>query len=732
MAQKEATVFIIDLGRSMGEKRHGRSKTNLEWAMEYVWDKITTTVGTGRKTALIGVVGYRTDETNLNGALGDDEEGYSNVHVLSHPKQFLLPDIRELKTHLKPSNTNDGDVISALAAAIALIDGATSGKAGNPLKYDRQIIIVTDGKGYMDTDDLDQIIQKINDEHAKVDVTLLGVDFDDPDYGFKEEDKDPIKEQHEVVLRDFIDKCNGNFGTLAAAIDQLDIPRIKETRPVHSYRGTLTLGDIENYDDTISIDIERYPCTMIAKPPTASSFVIRTELGGGAGTSAQFTATVNADEQNGELSSVRNQRVYKVENVDEPGEKINVDLDELERGYEYGRTAVHISEGDMNVVKLETEPSFEIMGFVSEIKFDRYLPMSRTNFIVPQKGNDKAQLALSSFIHALYEAGDYAIARLVTKQLKPPIIVLLAPHIKGDFEALIDVELPFEEDMRRYKFPPLDKKLTVSGKVITEHRDIPNDSLIQAMSDYVDSMDLSTYDRDEDGEPDEYMKFEDTYSPLLHRINHIIRWRATNNVYDKLPDPPQILTKFSTPPTDLLDKATRQLDALKTAGDVKKVPPKVKGRGKRTLRDREKPLSGLDVDELLGNPKRVKIDSQNLIPSFKQALAATDDLEAIQSAADEMGKNIRTYISTSVGESGYGRALEAIRVLRDEITELEEPDIYNAFIRELKKDILDGNLKGDRRELWWRIRGSKYGLIDRKRSFASDVTEEEATEFYKG
>jgi ATP-dependent DNA helicase 2 subunit 2 len=305
------------------------------------------------------------------------------------------------------------------------------------------------------------------------------------------------------------------------------------------------------------------------------------------------------------------------------------------------------------------------------------------------------------------------------------------PRIEVDWEALIDVELPFEEDMRRYKFPPLDKKLTVSGKVITEHRDLPNTDLMAAMSDYVDAMDLSTFGRDEDGQPTEYMKFQDTYSPLLHRINQIIRWRATTNTYDKIPGPSQILTKYSAPPPDLIAKTERQLNALKTAGDVKKVPPKQKGRGKRRREDREKPLSGLDVDELLGNPKRVKIDAQNLIPSFKQALAATDDLAAIQSAADEMGKNIREYISSSVGDSGYGRALEAIRVMRDEITELEEPDIYNAFIRELKKDILDGKLNGDRREMWWRIRGSKYGLIDRKRSFASDVTEEEAAEFYK-
>lgn len=44
MAQKEAAVYILDLGRSMGEKRHGRNKANLDWALEYVWDKITTTV----------------------------------------------------------------------------------------------------------------------------------------------------------------------------------------------------------------------------------------------------------------------------------------------------------------------------------------------------------------------------------------------------------------------------------------------------------------------------------------------------------------------------------------------------------------------------------------------------------------------------------------------------------------------------------------------------------------
>lgn len=509
---------------------------------------------------------------------------------------------------------------------------------------------------------------------------------------------------------------------------------MKEVRPTPSFKGQLTIGDPEKYDATITIDVERYPCTMLAKPPTASSFVVRTDMGGSgmAGPSAESSNTiVGEDHPMTDLSAVRNQRAYQVDDLDEPGTKKNVEMDELERGYEYGRTAVHISESDMNVVKLETTQSLSIIGFVATEHFERYLPISRANFIVPQKTSQPAQLGLSSFIHALYEADCYAVARLVTKDLKAPIVVLLVPRIEVDWEALVDVELPFEEDMRRYKFPPLDRKITVTGKVITEHKDLPTKDLNDAMSTYVDALDLSTFGEDDDGNPTEYAKPEDTYSPLVHRINHIIRWRATHPDTDlEMPPPPPILTKFANPPQELLKAAQSQLTALRSAADVKKVPPKVKGRGKRSRGERDKPLSGLDIDALLGNPKRVKIDSSNLIPSFKNALAATDDLEAIQEAADAMGKEIRSLITNSVGDSGYGRALEALRVMRDEIIELEEPDMYNAFIRGLKSDIQEGKLGGNRREMWWKIRGSRYGLVDRKRSLISEVSEEEAADWY--
>jgi ATP-dependent DNA helicase 2 subunit 2 len=127
--------------------------------------------------------------------------------------------------------------------------------------------------------------------------------------------------------------------------------------------------------------------------------------------------------------------------------------------------------------------------------------MGETGIIVAQKHNEQAELALSAFIHALHELESYAVARYVQKDLAQPQILLLKPNpgIEDEFECLYDVPLPFAEDVRSYQFPPLDKVLTVTGSILKEHRLLPSDDLKQAMSDFVDSMDLSNFGEDEEG-----------------------------------------------------------------------------------------------------------------------------------------------------------------------------------------------------------------------------------------
>lgn len=84
-------------------------------------------------------------------------------------------------------------MVSALAVAVQQIDSTTQNKAGKPLKYDRRIIIVTDGRGEIDDGDLDEIAMKVKDVEAPIEIILLGVDFDDLEYGYKEEAKDSVK-----------------------------------------------------------------------------------------------------------------------------------------------------------------------------------------------------------------------------------------------------------------------------------------------------------------------------------------------------------------------------------------------------------------------------------------------------------------------------------------------------------------------------------------------------------
>ena len=132
-------------------------------------------------------------------------------------------------------------------------------------------------------------------------------------------------------------------------------------------------------------------------------------------------------------------------------------------------------------------------------KYERYFNMGPSCITIAQPANDKARMALSSFIHALYELDSYAVARIILKDGKDPQLILLAPSIEPDLEALVDVPLPFAEDIRVYRFPTLDRVVTTSGATLAKHRNLPTDDLVDAMSEYVDSMDLSKFGKDDEG-----------------------------------------------------------------------------------------------------------------------------------------------------------------------------------------------------------------------------------------
>lgn len=267
---------------------------------------------------------------------------------------------------------------------------------------------------------------------------------------------------------------------------------------------TSGLGNPEtNPDESIYINVKRFSQTKIARPVAAKSYVMRS--GGEASTQSSYTlpGDVEMTDAPTEFSAVKQGRSYTIKDPSDALGKRDVDFEDLARGYEYGRTAVHISQSEENVTSLNALRDFSILGFIPIDKvchvgrlcdvlltlcqYEKYFTMGESCMTIAQTVDDKSRLAFSSLVHALYELESYAIARIVVKDMKDPRIVLLAPYIENHMEGLIDVPLPFAEDVRMFRFPPLDRVISASGTALETHRYLPSNDLDSAMSDYVDS-----------------------------------------------------------------------------------------------------------------------------------------------------------------------------------------------------------------------------------------------------
>jgi ATP-dependent DNA helicase 2 subunit 2 len=128
----------------------------------------------------------------------------------------------------------------------------------------------------------------------------------------------------------------------------------------------------------MEINVERYFKTHVARPQPASTVVMKNESG-----PTQSTETVAGDEMEGiiEFSGVKQARTYKVNDPDAPGGKKDVEFETLAKGYEYGRTAVPISESEHNVTKLESTKGFSIVGFIPWDKVNFNLWWTRIQLI---------------------------------------------------------------------------------------------------------------------------------------------------------------------------------------------------------------------------------------------------------------------------------------------------------------------------------------------------------------
>ena len=98
----------------------------------------------------------------------------------------------------------------------------------------------------------------------------------------------------------------------------------------------------------------------------------------------------------------------------------------------------------------------------------------------------------------------------------------------------------------------------------------------------------------------------------------------------------------------------------------------------------------------------------------------------IRAIALQFGEVIEGQIQESFGDVMYARALEELGVMREELEGLEEPEVWNHFLKDLKRKLLGEELGGDRRDMWMEIRKHKVGLLTKSESATSTVDDQEA------
>ncbi|KAA1468434.1 SPOC domain-like protein [Dentipellis sp. KUC8613] len=594
------TMFLVDVSPSMGKTRtvelpdgpngelRDMEMTHLEWALQFVMLKIQEMIFNGRKTDQCGVILFGTDETE--NCINETNGGYEHVSEYIHVGQPNANTLSKLAA-LRPSEDTHGDPIDALIVGIETQDRYLSKKK----TWTRKVVLLTDGESPIEIEDWKATVKKM--QALDVGLTIVGVDFDDDEIEFHEEDKPHIKKENEAFYHKLTEALPTSvIGTLALALEEVSRPEIKQTRS--TLMGTiLRLGDPENDPlESMEIVIKTSKCTALARPKGWKRFAPRetaehhededmdmdgetekknvwTELK--MRTEYFIDTTAGEDKEDDEDEDEDTEDKMDVDG-EEKKQVMKVEKEDLVKGFKYGSTFVPCPDGQFE--RLTTRKGIEICGFFAKSGFRREYPMGEIQYVWADPTQPQQQVALSSLVQAMEKQRALAIARWVGRDGSDPKMGVLYPCEFERVDCLLWAQMPFADDLRKYTFSPLENLVNKKGEKVTKHPYIPTDDQVKAMENFVDAMDLmDAGEKNEDGKRDPWFDPRLSYNPAIHRTKQalfhsaVVQDLATN----PLPPPHPELTKYFEPPRRVLKRARGAIEEVKTAFKVKEVPKRV-------------------------------------------------------------------------------------------------------------------------------------------------------------
>ena len=404
------------------------------------------------------------------------------------------------------------------------------------------------------------------------------------------------------------------------------------------------------------------------------------------------------------------------------------------KAYFYGKQLVPIEKINEEVLKFTDDRCLKMLGFTDTDKVPRSQYMAGCDIVVPVE-NSINRTAFSALIVAMLDTDKVMIAKWVSRKNAAPKLVVLHPYKAPKFECLYMNILPTVEDIRDYQFGSLIQSTNPQQ---------------QAMDNFVDALDLDEIEEEEGIHND-----ANTFNPTLQYFNQCVIHRIYNGEDSALPEPNQTIQEQSHPEAETLERANQQAEELESAFDLIEENKEEARRRQRRVRLRDIVLSGANaeeekkevlqevqpteeqaVPEMSAEDKQRKFDfndeekvdkisSMNPVRDFDKMI--TDrEVDRVEDALKQMREIILEFIRHSIQGDVYEKALDCLKAMRKACKDNDEAKVFNDFLKELKDRFSIGIHKG----FYEIIRNSKIGLITKDESFKSNVTKEEANEFF--
>ena len=342
----------------------------------------------------------------------------------------------------------------------------------------------------------------------------------------------------------------------------------------------------------------------------------------------------------------------------------------VQRAYKLGASIVPQED---TPPPIDTTAGLEILHFVNASTYRREYHVGETYMVLAHPKSKRAQLSLSSLVHAASIRGVYALCRFVTRTHSDPKLCLLAPMIENDYDAFYLVHVPFRDDVKRFAFPPLNRITTSTGESLYEHPTIPTKEQQSCMDEFVDLMDLM----DMDDHPDGWYAPSLSYHPAIHGLKHAIKWRF---MFPDRPLPPlhPKLQEFLHAPAavEARAQATRTTCAAAFRVHAPQKHPATEAisetPAKQVKEDNSETETETEPDTTMDtHAEPIRLD--HIIPSFEERIKTS----AVSETCQDMSRALLALMSRRTEPD---HIMEAMHVFRRSAAELDESLTYNTYV----------------------------------------------------